>query len=130
MTDVTYGAKKSLVFEVEQVVINRMRPVVDGEPGEWVEYETLENACKSAEGGVRRALETKPKLTASMQSNTPDCIHAKVKAAEAQVGEAGERLRVVERETSEAIAEAKGDVQRYQAALRRANEELKKANEK
>lgn len=120
MADVTRGAQSTLVFEVEQVVINRMRPVVDGKPGEWVEYQTLENACKSAEGGVRRALEEKPGLQASAQINTPVCVHAKVKAAEAQAGEAGERLRIVEREAGDALAEAKGAARRYEAMFRQA----------
>lgn len=95
--DFTRGAKKSLVYEVDQKVVMFMTPIVDGVRQEPVTYDNWQAAMDSANGGVDRALEANPKLTASIDQKRNYCIEAKLKRARNQRGEEAESARIAKK---------------------------------
>ena len=52
-----FDAKTSLTYEVDQVVVSRIRPTIDGEVGDWIDYNNWQAAKDAAEGGKRLAEE-------------------------------------------------------------------------
>lgn len=96
-TDYTRGAKKSLIYELDQKVIMVMTPIVDGVRQEPVTYDNWDAGVASAEGGAARAKEANPNLETGANILRNYCIESKLKRARDGRSEEQEKSRIAKK---------------------------------